>query len=813
MASQSLKEYQRKRDFKKTREPSGRKSKGAGNSFVIQKHDASRLHFDLRLEMDGVLKSWAVPKGPSLDPGEKRLAVEVEDHPLDYGGFEGTIPKGQYGGGTVMLWDRGTYEAEGDALKAYKAGQIKVRFSGERMKGRWALVLMHTKDEERRNWLLIKETDDDVLAKGKKDLVDRYTTSVDSGRSMDEIAEGAPSQKADDITAGKKAKQPKTFKPQLATWVEEAPTGDDWLHEIKFDGYRLLAMVEGGKVRMVTRNNNDWTPRFRAIAKAIEAMGIDDAIIDGEVVVLGEGGISDFGKLQNAMREGEPAQLTYFVFDLPHCGGRDLTGEPLIRRKEILKDLIREGGPVRYSDHVIGSGKAFFEQACDTGLEGGISKRADSKYVQRRSRDWVKVKCSLRQEFVIGGYTEPGGSRTGFGSLVLGYHDEQGRLIYCGRVGTGFDEKLLKSLHAQLKKRERKTSPFDESPTGQEKRGVHYVSPDLMCEVEFLAWTHDNRLRQPVFKGLRSDKSPNEVKKEEAVSAKEKETKDKTILGIKITHPDRVIYGEAGITKRELAEYYRDIAEHLLPHVADRPLALVRCPQGQEKECFFQKNYSDSLPSALHSVDLGEAEGIGLSDAEGLVALAQFGVLEIHPWGSREADVEHPDRLVFDLDPGPGVDWKGVVQAANVTRSLLEQVGLESWVKTSGGKGLHVCVPIKPNLEWDKAKAFCRGIAEAMEKQHPDRYVAEMSKAKRKGKIFVDYLRNGRGATSVAAFSPRARDGAPVSTPMRWDEIERLDSANSYTIKTISRRLSQLKSDPWAGYQESQQDLAKILKG
>lgn len=812
MASQSLKEYQRKRDFKKTREPSGRKSKGAGNSFVIQKHDASRLHFDLRLEMDGVLKSWAVPKGPSLDPGEKRLAVEVEDHPLDYGGFEGTIPKGQYGGGTVMLWDRGTYEAEGDALKAYKSGQIKVRFHGERMKGRWALVLMRTKDEERRNWLLIKETDDDVLSKGEKDLTDRYMTSVDSGRSMKEIAKGAPSIQAADIEAGRKAKQPKTFKPQLATWVEEAPVGDDWLHEIKFDGYRLLAIVEGGKARLMTRNNHDWTPRFLSIAKAIEAMGIKDAIIDGEVVVLGKNGISDFGLLQNALREDEPAELTYFVFDLPHCAGRDLAGEPLIRRKEILRDLIQETGPVRYSDHVIGSGKAFFEQACDTGLEGGISKRVDSKYVQKRSRDWVKVKCSLRQEFIIGGYTEPGGQRTGFGSLVLGYHDDKGRLVYCGRVGTGFDEKLLKSLHAMLKKRERKTSPFDVSPTGQEKRGVNYVSPDLMCEVEFLAWTHDYRLRHAVFKGLRSDKKSADVKKEEAVAVEENDVKDELIEGIKITHPDRVIYPEAGLTKRELAEYYRDIAEHLLPHVADRPLALVRCPQGQEKECFFQKNYTDSLPSALHSVDLGDAEGIGLSNAEGLVALAQFGVLEIHPWGSQESDVEHPDRLVFDLDPGPGVDWKGVVQAAKDVRELLQQIGLESWVKTSGGKGLHVCVPIKPNLEWDKAKAFCRGIAEALEKQDPDRYVAEMSKAKRKGKIFVDYLRNGRGATSVAAFSPRARNGAPVSTPIRWDEIDRLDSATGYTIKNIGRRLAQLGEDPWSGFFKAKQDLAKILK-
>lgn len=861
----SLKEYERKRNFENTAEPKGGEASATGgNMFVIQKHDASRLHYDLRLEIDGVLKSWAVPKGPSLDWHERRLAVHVEDHPIEYAEFEGTIPKNEYGGGTVMLWDKGTFSVEGDPLSELESGTMKIEFRGERMRGWWALVRMKRRGEEDKdNWLLIKEKFDADFEEGDEDLTEVYTTSVATGRSMEEIAKGSSAvwhsnressgaservlpdeDEAARLTESKKKALPKFLKPMLCTWVQDAPTSDEWLHEIKFDGYRILARIEGGKVTLLTRNDIDWTTKFGAVAKQVADLGIESGMLDGEIVVLDENGISDFGALQNHLKGVKKGTLVYFVFDIPFYLGYDLTQSPLVERKELLREVLAGQEVVRFSDHIRGHGAEFFEQCCQTGLEGIISKKADSTYSSRRGMNWVKVKCNQRQEFVIGGYTEPSGSRHGFGALVVGYYNPEGDLIYCGRVGTGFDQKTLDSIFKELKSRERKTAPFKNPPTGAEKKGVHYVTPDLVCEIEYLAWTHEDRLRHPSFKGLRKDKDARQVVRERPVTTVEledaveieepvtKEVKSKkpktseadppkskesnrdgeSVLGIKISNPGRVIFGDSDITKIELAEYMAECADWILPHVANRPLALVRCPQCATHECFFQKNFTHALPAALHSVDLGDAEGIGLRDAEGLVALAQFGVIEIHPWGSLESDVEHPDRITFDLDPGPELGWPDVVRGATDVRDLLAQLGLTSWVKTSGGKGLHVCVPLDPVLDWDTVKSFCRGVAEILEKQYPDRYVSDMSKAKRKGRIFVDYLRNGRGATSVAAYSARARDRGPVSVPVHWDEINDLEGANTYTVRTIQKRLASLKQDPWHDFADSPQDLEKVVK-
>ncbi len=830
--SGSLDKYQAKRDFEKTAEPRGKKGEGKPeNRFYIQTHDASRLHFDLRLEMDGVLRSWAVPKGPSLILLDKRLAVEVEDHPLDYGTYEGTIPKQEYGGGTVMLWDYGTYHCEHDMLDDYEAGEMKIWFSGKRMRGKWALILMKSMENpEERNWLFFKEKGDIKLEEGDDDLVERYMNSVKTGRSMDEIARGAVPYASIIEPLGEAGAKPrafpKSFKPELATWVDKVPTGDGWIHEIKYDGYRIIALIQDGEVKLVTRNDNDWTDRFKLIAKDIESLGLENAVIDGEVVVLREDGITDFGALQNHLKGVKKGKLTYFAFDLPYFSGQDLTGVPLIERKEALRKLIDPASGVRYSDHIEGHGKAFFDQVCKTGLEGIISKRADSKYIGKRTHHWLKIKCFLRQEFVIGGYSEPGGSRIGFGALVLGYYDDAGNFIYCGRVGTGFDDALLTSIHEELKKREVKKTPFDSPPTGPDAKGVTYVSPELVCDVEFLAWTGEDRLRQPVFKGLRLDRDPKEVRREkiehtpgEGELEPEEETTEATSIArpirrssIKVSHPDRVLYPDCGVTKGDVAEYLQKYADWILPHVAHRALALVRCPEGYTGECFFQKNPMGGMPSSIHEVDLGDATGISIDSVDGLVGLAQFGALEIHPWGSRVEDIERPDRLTFDLDPGEDLGWEEVVQGAKDVRNLLKQFGLESWVKTSGGKGLHVCVPIEPELEWAEVKAFCRAIAEILQKQKPKKYIAEMSKAKRKGKIFVDYLRNGRGATSVAAFSLRARAGAPISVPISWPDVDKVGSGNGITILNIDDHFAKLKADPWEDFFEASQSLRKLVE-
>ena len=876
----SLREYKRKRDFHKTPEPAGMVAKNVpGRQFVIQKHAASRLHYDFRLELDGTLKSWAVPKGPSLDPSVKSLAVQVEDHPLDYATFEGVIPQGEYGGGTVMVWDHGSWEPEVDPVQGLNQGKLKFTLHGEKLHGSWALVRMSGKaGDDGKNWLLIKHRDDEARAGAKADILKREPRSVVSGREMDEIASDADrvwssnrngSHKASGaaksktkakavprktsangkvikrsaITArdlakvpgAKRADQPAKFKPQLATLASSVPEGENWLHELKFDGYRALAFIENGKVRLVSRNDNDWTKRFRSVSDALKKLRIKKAVLDGEVVSLDAQGISNFQQLQNLLKRGDDDSLVYYLFDVPYLHGYDLTQTPLVDRKEVLAHLILSANPgnegtLRYSDHIQGHGESVLQHACRSAMEGVIAKRADSTYQQSRSSSWLKIKCLKQQEFVIGGYTKPEGSRVGFGALLLGYYDN-GELQYAGRVGTGFTTQSLRQLSSDLKKRLVDTSPFKNPPTGSERSGVTWVKPELVGEVEFIEWTTDGRLRHPSFQGLREDKRPEDVMREKPKSTKALESaarKTKSprgaaksdevvvIAGVRLTNSDRVLYPENGFTKKDVAQYYERIADWILPYVVNRPLTLVRRPGGHAGECFYQKHLTGAMPDAVDGVmikEKGKAEEyVMIRDLAGLVSLVQMGVLEMHPWPARNDNVERPDYLVFDLDPGEGVTWKDVVQGAKDVRQRLEDVGMTTFLRTSGGKGLHVVVPIARRNSWDVVKEFAKSVADKMASDEPERYIATMSKAKRRGKVYVDYLRNQRGATAIASYSTRARAGAPVATPLAWDELERLKQANGFNIENLPARLQKLKRDPWAEFFSTRQSLTREVR-
>ncbi|MEX2168668.1 MAG: DNA ligase D [Pirellulales bacterium] len=862
-----LQEYKRKRDFHKTPEPLGTNAAAnAERQFVVQKHAASRLHYDFRLELDGVLKSWAVPKGPSLDPGVKALAVQVEDHPLDYGDFEGVIPEGEYGGGTVMVWDRGTWQPEGDAEKGFKQGKLKFQLFGEKLRGSWALVRMSGRaGDDGKNWLLIKHRDKDARPDAKTDILARKPRSVVSGRTMDAIAadadrvwsnNGKPAPKKPNNGKGKftdlakylngldgarQAKQPTKLQPQLCTLAATVPAGEQWLHELKFDGYRILAFIERGNVRLVTRQGNDWTARLKPVADALHKLSIENAILDGEVVALNQDGIADFQRLQNSLKRKDYDALVYYLFDVPHCEGFDLTETRLIERKAVLARLVpsnraNQNDRLRYSDHIRGQGEHIWQQACNGELEGIVSKLADSGYQSARSRNWLKIKCLKRQEFVIGGFTKPSGSRLGFGALLLGFY-QGGYLVYCGRVGTGFTQQSLRQLKAELQQRVADKPPFANPPTGASRRGVTWVRPELVGEVAFTEWTDDGILRHPSFYGLREDKSPQHVGREKprAVGTSPKRNNgtpggktmnkstsasrrrsgtannDAEVAGVRISHPDRVLYAEQKLTKLDLAKYYERVADWILPHVSGRPLTLVRCPTGPEGECFYQKHLTVSLPGTVRGVAIKEkgqaSEYVVIDDLPGLISLVQMGVLEIHPWPARADAVEKPDRLVFDLDPGDGVGWKEIIQGASDVRDYLQGFGLESFLRTSGGKGLHVVAPLSRRNSWEQHKEFAKGVADALVRQFPGRYVATLSKAKRRGKVFIDYLRNQRGATAIASYSTRARSGAPVATPLAWDELSARIKADTYLVRNLPKRLDSLKADPWRTFFTTRQSI------
>lgn len=877
---EQLERYRSMRDFKITAEPSGgHSSKGTqtGLPFCVQKHAASHLHYDFRLGWNGVLKSWAVAKGPSYFPGDKRLAVQVEDHPIEYGGFEGIIPQGQYGGGTVMLWDQGTWEPQAghtDVDAGLRDGSLKFLLHGHKLQGKWALIRMGGKwqKEKKPNWLLIKEHDEFERGEGDAPVTEAEANSVITGRSIEEIARHEDHVwNSKDTRSGSKAwfrqepretkakatpratekelqrevkdlsgeRQPSFIEPQLATMGEVPPSGSGWLHELKLDGYRVQARKDGSKVQMLTRKGLDWTARMRAAADEIAKLPVDKATLDGEIVVVAPNGTTSFADLQASMQEGAKNSLTYFAFDLLHLDGKNTRNLPLKHRKELLRSVLAGSDEerVRLSEHMETGGAELLDQACKLQAEGIISKRATGKYLSGRGRDWLKAKCLHEQEFVVGGFTLPTNGIRGVGALLLGYYKD-GKLIYAGRTGTGFTQKTHRMVRDRLDELAAGASPFETLP-GDARRGAHWVKPEMVVQVRFATWTADDLVRQAAFLGVREDKPAAEVTREEpessigprksrskavahrgrsAAAAKHSAPPAKSAAGegehapVRLTHPEKILDEASGITKQMLADYYWAVAEHMLPHIANRPLSLVRCPDGAGKPCFFQKHVNTMLPEGISGIDIADKKGkvepyITLSTPEALAGLAQLGVLEVHPWGSHNSDLEHPDRLIFDLDPDETLPWKEVVESAMEVKDLLKQIGLESFVKTTGGKGLHIVAPIEPKYDWAEIKEVARQIVISMEKAAPDRYLTKMTKAARKGKIYLDYLRNERGATSVAAYSPRARPGAGVSMPLNWSELKKMGERPAYSVANFAEWRRRLKKDPWMKMGEVKQGL------
>ncbi len=939
----SLQRYHQKRDFGITPEPRGRvaSSRGKHLSFVVQKHAASHLHYDFRLELGGVLLSWAVPKGPSLDTADKRLAMHVEDHPLEYGGFEGTIPAHQYGGGTVMVWDRGTWIPHGDPAQDYAAGRLKFELDGEKLKGGWMLVRSHGGKYGGKRagdvWFLIKERD--AFARADDPIAESAPDSVQSGRSLEEIASDgdrvwqsdrsvkqnlragavaprraaptssvktAKTAKAANATKGaakaakqanaqstannapgalqrampagaRRAKLPAQLAPMLATLVKETPSGEGWLHEIKYDGYRMLSRIERGKVRIQSRNGKDWTSALPTIAKALSLVPLASAWLDGELAVADARGHTSFQQLQNALSSPSSpssAMLTYFVFDLPFANGYDLRGVTLRERKAMLRALFDPPPDgIRYGVEIEAPGSEVLRQACTLGLEGIVSKRLDSTYAGVRSREWLKVKCGRRQEMVIGGFTDPAGAREHFGALLMGVYDD-GKLRYSGRVGTGFDDTALKKLHAQLVRIEIDAPAFDNPPRGARARDVHWVKPVLVAEVAFTEWTDDGTLRHPAFLGLRVDEDASRVTREreqpadtakpfratgaatrnstkstttganvakprsaanvtKAKTAVAAATRAKTkaagtttkkaavsatkpnaspvrpdadaglVAGVRLSNPGKLYFPEANISKRDVALYYEAVAPRLLPHLAGRPLALVRCPDGWKGQCFYQKHAATALGAEVGRIEVRESKGptdyAEVHSAAGLAALVQWGVVEIHPWGSCAPKLDRPDRLIFDFDPDDAVAWDALVDSVQALRKLLDEMALQAFIKTTGGKGLHVVVPIRPSVDWDTAKRFTRAVAELMANAFPDRFVATVSKLRRKDRIYIDYLRNAQGSTAVAPYGVRARADAPVAMPIEWKELNaRADLRFAhFNLRNAPARIAAQRADPW----------------
>ncbi|TCQ10475.1 ATP-dependent DNA ligase LigD phosphoesterase module /ATP-dependent DNA ligase LigD polymerase module [Rhizobium sp. PP-F2F-G36] len=836
----SLDTYNAKRRFDATPEPKGeaaktakRKAATGGASFVIQKHDATRLHYDFRLEMDGVLKSWAVTKGPSLNPEDKRLAVHVEDHPLSYGDFEGVIPKGQYGGGTVIVWDRGTWTPIGDLAKAYAKGHLEFTLDGEKLQGRWHLVRMHGKPgETRENWLLIKG-DDEAARDDSFDILKERPESVKSGRELKDVAKNPgdtwnskSTSKASNAKRGKPAKVttaaegqahawpkgakkavlPDFVEPALATLKPKAPSGDRWVHEIKFDGYRLQARIEKGNVRLLTRSGLDWTERFGdQVAAAFTGLPVETALIDGEIVVHKDNGASDFSALQEDLSLGRSDRFIYYAFDILHLDGHDLTKATLIDRKNLLQKLILADSPtVRFSEHFEDNGDLVLTHACRLSLEGVVSKERSGPYVSGRKGSWVKSKCSERQEFVIGGYAPSSTSDHAIGALALGVY-EDGALRHVGRVGTGFSHATADMLFEALSAIERSDTPFRDKLTADARRGLHYVEPTLVAEVEFRAWSADGNLRHASFRGLREDKPASEVRQERPAAEKGRTSPALPKAAITLTHPDRVYWPKEGVTKQGLAEYYAQVWSFMAPYVVDRPLSLLRCPDGIDgKQRFFQKHAWRGINKAIDQIkdpkDKTGEPSLRITDFDGLIALVQSAALEIHPWGTTTRNWEKPDMITMDLDPGEDVSWAEIIEAALLLKGEIEAKGLAAFVKTSGGKGLHVVVPLKPSTGWPAVKAFAKALATDAAKKDPDRYLTVVTKAKRRGRIFIDYLRNGRGATAVAPYSTRARPGAAVSAPLAWSELSEAIGPDYFTVENMPARLASLKKDPWDGF-------------
>lgn len=880
-------EYSRKRNFDVTSEPpevevvTGNAA-SAALSFVIQKHDASHLHYDFRLELAGTLKSWAIPKGPSLDPAQKRLAVHVEDHPLRYASFEGSIPEGQYGGGDVIVWDRGVWQPHGDPQQAYEEGKLKFTLVGEKLTGDWTLVRTRLRgSSSKQQWLLIKEKDAVARPAEEYDITEELPNSVISGaqvgagrkktaaaaskaraKSTADAAERVAVEPAPNKARAKKSGKgrsafPEQLTPQLASLVASPPEGD-WLYEIKFDGYRIMARIQNDDVRLMTRNGHDWSERMLLQVKALKALKLTDSWLDGEMVVLNENGLPDFQALQNAFDAGRSKDIIYYLFDMPFHNGQDLRGTPVEQRRDALRQMLQSqrSRVLRYSDAFRSGHKDIVESASAMGLEGVIGKRAGSAYVSTRNADWIKLKCRLRQEFVIAGYTAPQGSRSGFGALLLAVNNEDKGLVYAGRVGTGFSAETLKQLHAQLTPLHRDDSPLAGKLTSAQGRGVQWIEPQLIGEVEFAEWTREGILRQAAFVGLRNDKSASEIIREHpqpasAVARRGRTSKAATskaaiakasatkaagptakaapaakatkagkdrinVAGVSVSHPDRVIDEQSGTHKVELAQFYEAIADWIVPYLDNRPVALLRCPDGIAGEQFFQKHSErlaiPHIKQLDRKLDPGHAALMEIDSVQALIGAAQMGAIEFHTWGATSDRIETPDHFVLDLDPDPALPWRSMIEATQMVLAVLEELGLEAFLKTSGGKGMHIIVPLARKADWETVKAFAKAIAEFVSHKLPERFTATMGPKNRVGKIFIDYLRNSRGGSTVVAYSVRARPGLPVSVPIARSELAELKSAGQWHIGNLQQRLRKLKSDPWEGYRNTQRITQKMWK-
>ncbi|BBV97580.1 MULTISPECIES: DNA ligase D [Pseudomonas] len=811
-----LQEYQRKRDFNATPEPAGKRAhprSAHALQYCIQKHDASHLHYDFRLELDGTLKSWAIPKGPSLDPKVRRLAVHVEDHPLDYANFEGSIPEGHYGAGDVIVWDRGVWEPEGDPREAYAKGKLRFRLLGEKLSGAWNLFRTHLAGKKEQ-WMLVKSHDGQARSETDYSIVEALPDSVLSERTLPPRSP-AKATTARHKRASRKA-LPDTLQPQLATLVDSPPSGD-WRYEVKFDGYRILARIDGDDIRLFTRNGHDWSAKMPRQVEALKALGLDSAWLDGEMVVVDDNGVADFQALQNAFDTEHDERITYYLFDLPWLGGEDLRALALQQRRATLARLLEGHASqvLRYSADFEAPVESLLDSACRLELEGLIGKRADSPYVGRRSSEWVKLKCKQRQEFVIVGYTDPKGSRNGFGALLLALHDHgSGQLRYAGKVGTGFSAATLDSIHARLKPLQTDRSPLPKPPTGAEARGVHWLKPQLLAEVAYAQMTREGIVRHSVFHGLRDDKPATAIDLERAMPTKRAAQTEPENLGtLRLTHHDRVVDATTGTTKREVAQYYAQVADWLLPQLKDRPVALVRAPDGLDGELFFQKNAGQlHIPKVLsyNKAQAGQAAMV-LNRADSLLGAVQMNTLELHTWNATTKDFDKPDRFVLDLDPDPALPWKAMLEATQLTLTLLDELGLKVFLKTSGGKGMHLVVPLTRRAGWDEVKDFSRALVNHMAGLFPDRLSAVSGPKNRVRRIFIDYLRNGKGATTVAAYSLRAREGLPVSVPIWREELSQLKGANQWNIGNLHTRLAQVE-DPWAEMGKTRQSITLRMR-
>ena len=836
----ALSTYRSKRNFAVTAEPSdGGQPSPHALTFVVQKHAASRLHYDFRLELDGVMVSWAVPKGPSFDPKEKRMAIHVEDHPISYSSFEGTIPPKQYGAGTVIVWDNGTWEPVGDPRAGLAAGKLVFRLQGQKLEGLWELVRIAKGGERQEPWILFKKKDGHARAHADYDVVTALPDSVIAKplkKSRDRAPDPAPT--ADRAKApgrlqgARKTALPAEVKPQLATLAAGVPSVGEWLYEIKFDGYRLMARLDQERVALMTRGGHDWAARMPSLVAELLDLGLRASFLDGEIVVLGPSGAPDFNALQNAFDRRQGAErIVFFVFDVPFFEGHDLRQVPLRERRQLLKEFFAAKATehVRFSADFAADPTSLLRSACRMQMEGVIAKRADAPYVSRRSETWLKLKCKLRQEFVICGYTERTDEADQVGSLLLGIHDTSGKLVSAGSVGTGWSADEAREIKQKLLPLAASTSPFekgDGKPGRWSRRKAgseRWVMPKLLAEVSFAEWTPDDQIRHASFIGLRDDKPAKVIVRErpKAVGAPAATASRKTGAfaagtSIKVSHGERVVDATTGVTKLDLVRYYDSVAEFILPHLKARPCSLVRGPTGVTGELFFQKHGEKigipgitELPAGLWP---GHASLLEIGNAKALGGAAQMNVIEFHTWNSSIRNIDKPDRMIFDLDPGEGTSWEHVQEAATLVRAMLEAVGLKAWLKTSGGKGLHVVVPLAPRYDYDTVKGFSQALVQHLARTIPSRFVAKSGPGNRVGKLFVDYLRNGHGATTAAAFSARARPGLGVSMPIAWEDLASLKSGSQWNVRTAREHLSFQTVDPWSDYWKTRQPLAQAMK-